>query len=61
MRKDSSKSESKKLYQKPQVRKVKLTPEDAVLAGCKLESGTYTGAPTNCYKNRNFLCSASGS
>ena len=30
----------KKIYRKPEVKEVRLTPEDAVLANCKSPSGT---------------------
>ena len=44
----------KKPYTKPEVRKVTLTPEEAVLGSCKVQSGTgpaaaNCGNPTWCY------------
>jgi len=39
--------QGKKPYTKPEVRKVTLTPEEAVLGSCKVQSGTGPAA-ANC-------------
>lgn len=46
-----------KPYKKPKIRQVALVPKEAVLAGCKLNTGADTGAPTDCYKNAAKKCS----
>jgi hypothetical protein len=39
----------KKKYQKPKIKEVKLTPEDAVLAQCKAPTGSANlSQPTRC-------------
>lgn len=39
--------ETKKYYKKPEVHKVKLVPEEAVLGGCKTNTGNIGNPPTN--------------
>lgn len=45
----------KKKYQTPQIKEVKLSPEDAVLTGCKTATGTAKTktckGPTTCVNN----------
>jgi hypothetical protein len=52
----------RKPYRKPQVNQVKLMPEEAVLAGCKL-TGTGAASRNNdgTCKNASFECQAQGS
>ena len=41
--------EVKKLYEKPSIKKVKLVPEEAVLAGCKTgTAGGWGNLPQRC-------------
>lgn len=48
----------KRPYKRPEVSEVKLTPEEAVLSGCKTDSGT--GAPKSAtnLKCRGHRCAA---
>lgn len=46
----------RKPYQKPEIKQVDLVPEEAVLTGCKTQTGVNTGAPTDCAKNPGLKC-----
>lgn len=49
----------KKSYSKPQIEKVQLVPEEAVLTGCKMAA---PGSGKNSGKcNNNWVCSVAGS
>lgn len=45
MRKKTNNSRAKKPYQKPLIGLVKLTPEEAVLAGCKMTTSSVGAGP----------------
>ncbi len=50
----------KKQYKKPEIKKVELKPEEAVLAGCKTATfGSSKKNPFNC--GRGSSCKAQGS
>jgi len=51
----------RKPYQKPEIKQVDLVPEEAVLTGCKTQTGINTGPSINCAKNPGQYCSAIGS
>ena len=50
----------KKQYQKPEVKEVMLTPEDAVLANCKAATGANKN-PARCRSLATCLTSTMGS
>ena len=50
----------KKLYKKPEIKKVKLTPEDAVLANCKGPTGSNKNSG-RCRSAGNCKSNAAGS
>lgn len=49
----------KKKYSKPEIKSVKLKPQEAVLSGCKFDGATGVGAPTDCKYHGN-KCSSVG-
>ena len=49
----------KKNYEKPQIRKVKLVPSEAVLAACKTDGSAGPGQQTGCFIT--LVCSTIGS
>ena len=54
--------EVKKLYEKPSIKKVKLVPEEAVLAGCKTgTAGGWGNSPQRCKLRVGTECLAMGS
>lgn len=55
---DDSGSETRKRYRKPEIKKVDLTPEEAVLGSCK-SGGTIGPAQPRC--NIPSACSSMGS
>jgi len=40
--------EEKKSYQRPEIKRVNLVPEEAVLTGCKTAAGTAKSASRKC-------------
>lgn len=51
----------KKLYRKPEIKQVKLVPEEAVLSGCKVYKGGANGSGTNRCVTAGMSCSIPGS
>ena len=53
---------AKKLYKKPCMKKVKLVAKEAVLQGCKTQTGgSWGSAPPRCTLRGGPVCSAMGS
>lgn len=59
MKKDRSVRQLKKVYQKPEMARVKLLPEEAVLGNCK-ETGS-SGPPGVANCNLPLACAVDGS
>ena len=50
----------KKQYQKPEIRKIKLAPEECCITGCKTTAGT-SKSGNNCHKTGACKNNAAGS
>jgi hypothetical protein len=57
MDQEQDQSDSKKLYEPPQLVTISLRPEEAVLGHCKVLGATGPGSPGGC----GFLCGSAGS
>jgi hypothetical protein len=51
----------RKLYRKPQLNKVKLVPEEAVLTACKVIQNEAGASGSKCHSNINQGCNQLGS
>lgn len=49
----------KKKYSKPEIKSVKLKPQEALLTGCKIDGPSGTGAVNDC-KYHSIKCSDVG-